>query len=661
MPTSFIGSNYSETVSGDLGTSQESPYWGFGYNTTIRGWLGPRDPSGLYSNTWQDSIAIDTQTNSGGGDPLHPRALIAGQTYQVRFVFHDFETINLKIEADTFVADSYTISNYAIYTFDYTLVAGSNNFYNLCINGWGRNSNGSLADVPYEVYITPVAPPAQPDLTGTISALNAAIIEAGDPFVIHHTLENIGSGKLDSQRFAVYLSADSTITTSDIFLGELTTGAMKPGAVQDLVTASLPTNVGLAPGTYFLGIIADYAGTAAESDELNNTSNAVEVIVTSPGGSPHFAGGFPATPPPDSMDWDALTEATAISPEFSGSVSSGLWTLANTALGSDLEWFEDGVKERAAAKVLGGFYEAADEFVDALGRRLGVPNLYRQMQDAKKLYDATVDFHATIFSGISDVLDGTISEEEYEQRYLAATVRYVDETTGISEAASQALEEVEGGVTDFAVGGDEEAKSASAASTGLRSWHFALSGGAGVFTGSTGADGLCGGAASDRLSGSGGNDFLFGGKGADALNGGLGADTLMGSIGKDTLSGGSGRDHLLGGADRDIFDFNALVDSRPAAARDIIEDFRLNPSASSTGFIDRIDLRDIDARASQSGGQEFKFIGAASFSAEGQVRVLQHGADTIVQINVAGNAGAEMEILLRHVSAAKLSAADFML
>jgi hypothetical protein len=89
------------------------------------------------------------------------------------------------------------------------------------------------------------------------------------------------------------------------------------------------------------------------------------------------------------------------------------------------------------------------------------------------------------------------------------------------------------------------------------------------------------------------------------------------------------------------------------AGADIIKDFQ--------DGVDRIDVSDIDAKAATpSTDQAFKFI-VGSFTAEGQIRVVQDGTDTLVQFNTTGNNGADMEIVLSHVDAGDISGADFIL
>jgi hypothetical protein len=59
-------------------------------------------------------------------------------------------------------------------------------------------------------------------------------------------------------------------------------------------------------------------------------------------------------------------------------------------------------------------------------------------------------------------------------------------------------------------------------------------------------------------------------------------------------------------------------------------------------LLDKIDVAAIDANTTLAGDQAFTFIGAANFSALGQVRY----AGGIVQFNNIGNNNADMEIAL---------------
>jgi Ca2+-binding RTX toxin-like protein len=175
-----------------------------------------------------------------------------------------------------------------------------------------------------------------------------------------------------------------------------------------------------------------------------------------------------------------------------------------------------------------------------------------------------------------------------------------------------------------------------------------------------GIENLTGSDFADTLSGNASDNLLNGRLGNDVLVGGGGNDRLFGSSGQDVVNGGTGRDELSGGGDSDRFDFAALADSAVGPNRDAILDFTVDPAAGA-GFIDRINVSSIDAQAAAAGNQAFGFIGASQFSAEGQIRAIQVGADTVVQFNTAGADGAEMEVLLRNFTAANLEAADFIL
>jgi serralysin len=72
-----------------------------------------------------------------------------------------------------------------------------------------------------------------------------------------------------------------------------------------------------------------------------------------------------------------------------------------------------------------------------------------------------------------------------------------------------------------------------------------------------------------------------------------------------------------------------------------------------------VDLSTIDARANLGGNQAFTFIGAAAFSGQGQVRIIDLGNDVVVQANRSGSLGADFEVLVQGVGT--LSAGDFIL
>jgi serralysin len=229
--------------------------------------------------------------------------------------------------------------------------------------------------------------------------------------------------------------------------------------------------------------------------------------------------------------------------------------------------------------------------------------------------------------------------------------------------------------------------------------------------GGVGDDNLDGGLGNDSLSGSTGTDTLLGGAGNDTLNGGTGTDSMVGGAGDDLylvdssldvvveaaaegtdsvqsalsytlnanvenltlsgsaaingsgnalhnvltgnaannrLTGADGTDYLSGGLGADIFDFNAIGESSVGAGRDVIADF-------SSAQLDRIDLSTIDADSVLAGNQAFTYIGAAAFTAAGQVSLV--GDVLYGDINGDGLADFEVQV----IGAPVLVQGDFVL
>jgi serralysin len=137
-----------------------------------------------------------------------------------------------------------------------------------------------------------------------------------------------------------------------------------------------------------------------------------------------------------------------------------------------------------------------------------------------------------------------------------------------------------------------------------------------------------------------------------SLTGTSGNDILIGTSVADVIAGLGGKDTLSGGAGADQFMFTNLNDSSKfTSSADTITDF-------TTG-VDKINLSEIDANFLLAGNNAFTFVGNAGLSAAGQVRAFVSGADTIVQLETNGVAGADFSLRLSgyHV----LTATDFIL
>jgi Ca2+-binding RTX toxin-like protein len=145
------------------------------------------------------------------------------------------------------------------------------------------------------------------------------------------------------------------------------------------------------------------------------------------------------------------------------------------------------------------------------------------------------------------------------------------------------------------------------------------------------------GAGVDLISGI---ENLSGSAFADLLQGNKAANRLEGGGGNDTLQGGLGADSLAGAAGADLFLYTSPAEAGNGSGhRDLLLDFEP---------IDRIDLSAIDARADSPGDQAFVWIGAAPFSAQGQVRYvrLAHG-NGLLEGNCSGSLLADFQLELQ--------------
>jgi Ca2+-binding RTX toxin-like protein len=118
---------------------------------------------------------------------------------------------------------------------------------------------------------------------------------------------------------------------------------------------------------------------------------------------------------------------------------------------------------------------------------------------------------------------------------------------------------------------------------------------------------------SNRLSGNILANQIHGNGKRDVLIGDLGDDILRGGKGNDRLNGGEGADILIGGLGVDRFRYSALIDSTMERSDTIQFNQR-----------DQIDLRRLDANATRSGNQAFRFVADREFSGEaGELRLFE--------------------------------------
>ena len=254
----------------------------------------------------------------------------------------------------------------------------------------------------------------------------------------------------------------------------------------------------------------------------------------------------------------------------------------------------------------------------------------------------------------NDTLQGDSGTNELNGGAGIDTASYTTATAGVTGDLFDSGGEISGGgVADDLV--DIENVIGSTFNDTLRGFGVSgeLNGGDGddELSNSDGGTVLNGGAGNDHLGAVDGFDLLNGGAGNDSLVAGDGDYGLFGDSGNDFLSmAGQGSATMTGGAGADslrhfndlsstvLFDYNAVTDSPAGAGKDTIEGF----TGAGAGIGDQIDLKDIDANALVTNNQTFTYIGAAIFTAAGQLRY----AGGILSGNTDADVAAEFEIQL---------------
>lgn len=124
-----------------------------------------------------------------------------------------------------------------------------------------------------------VAHVGQPDLAvQTLTAPAAGV--PGTNISVTTSIRNIGIGPAAASTLKLYLSTDNVITTGDTFLGAVAFNPLNGGVTSPPATVSVPLPSGTAPGSYFLGAIADADAQRDESSETDNTKAvAIQIIL----------------------------------------------------------------------------------------------------------------------------------------------------------------------------------------------------------------------------------------------------------------------------------------------------------------------------------------------------------------------------------------------
>ncbi len=120
---------------------------------------------------------------------------------------------------------------------------------------------------------------AKPDLVVASLAATPASLGAGGTLTVTDSVTATG-GATAGFWVRLYLSADTTVTTADTYIGGRYVGGLASGGTSTATTAlALPPNVS---GTFSVGAIVDPDGGVAESDETNNALAGNTVTIATP-------------------------------------------------------------------------------------------------------------------------------------------------------------------------------------------------------------------------------------------------------------------------------------------------------------------------------------------------------------------------------------------
>lgn len=122
--------------------------------------------------------------------------------------------------------------------------------------------------------------PPNVDLVMTAVSTKATNVRTGRNITVSYTVKNQGLAATTSgTTVGVYLSTDATITTGDILIGNQVVSSLAAGAS---LGASASMQVNVAPGTYYLGAIADKDNSQQEFNETNNSLTAAARLTVKP-------------------------------------------------------------------------------------------------------------------------------------------------------------------------------------------------------------------------------------------------------------------------------------------------------------------------------------------------------------------------------------------
>ncbi|MBN16557.1 MAG: hypothetical protein CMB37_00135 [Euryarchaeota archaeon] len=109
-----------------------------------------------------------------------------------------------------------------------------------------------------------------PDIEATSVSTSSSSVTMGDTITVQYRIDNVGTDYSGSFHWKLYLSTDSTITTSDVFVDEFSVSSISGGSYRSGYEYSVTIPTGMNSGYHYLGMVADNRDTVNELDETNN-------------------------------------------------------------------------------------------------------------------------------------------------------------------------------------------------------------------------------------------------------------------------------------------------------------------------------------------------------------------------------------------------------
>ncbi|MBK39128.1 MAG: hypothetical protein CMB50_02750 [Euryarchaeota archaeon] len=109
-----------------------------------------------------------------------------------------------------------------------------------------------------------------PDIEATSVGTSSSSVVMGETITVQYRIDNVGTDYSGSFYWKLYLSTDTTISTSDVYVDEFSVSSISGGSYRSGYEYSVTIPTGMNSGYHYLGMIADNRGTVSELDETNN-------------------------------------------------------------------------------------------------------------------------------------------------------------------------------------------------------------------------------------------------------------------------------------------------------------------------------------------------------------------------------------------------------